>query len=249
MFKRFLILGLLALWVMPITAQETRTRAENELVIGEVVTGEITDAQFEVFYKLQAEQGQVLVIEMFAAERDNDLDWPELVLYDGDNQTIADTFSSISINRAVLVVEMPHNGSYQVIATRDDGRSGDSVGEYVLRVLAPPVLQSGETVTDVVLGEGPVNYYVVESDTAFSVYYEFSNGNFRPILEAYRVEDDYDMINLATLRGRELANGTVGFRNTEGSRFVITIGDSPYASSFNDEIRQANYRVRLLVNE
>lgn len=251
MHRFWIIVTLLLSMLTPFAAlaQETRTQADTPLTVADTVNGTISNSQFEIFYTFEGDEGAVIVFELFATERDNDLDWPELMLYDSSNRIIADTLNDITINQATLVVELPYSGIYQLLATRDDGRTGDSVGDYVIRVLQPQQLQTGATLNDVAIGAGPVNYYMVRNDGQFRVYYEFSNGNFNPQIQAYVVEPDYAMTTLATLYGRGLSNGTIGIDGALGDIFIITVGDTPYASYYNDELRQGNYRLRLLSNE
>ncbi|MEL6270463.1 MAG: hypothetical protein AAFR22_11695, partial [Chloroflexota bacterium] len=129
-----------------------------------------------------------------------------------------------------------------------DGRAGDSVGDFRLRVVSPVRLLPGDTYDDAALNNATLNYYIVEEETPFSVFYEFSNGEMDPFIIGYALEDG-ELDEVARLSGSGLINGSVGMRGEDANMHIITVGDSPFASYFDDRVERVDYRLRLVTVE
>lgn len=248
MFKHTMLLLTLSALCFSAQVSAQEFRANNTLTFGDVVQDRITDERFEVFYTVRGEAGATVVLEMIAIEDSSDLSSPELVLYDEEQNLLFDTFSHFGFREAIIAFEMPYTGNYRLIATRRDGRAGDDIGDYRLRVISPQTLFPGETINDAAVNNKVLNYYVVQQDDVFSVAYEFSNGEMEPEIEAYRVEAG-EMISVGTLRGRELRSGAIGLDGSTGDFFIFTVGDSPFATYFDDRVERVDYRIRLDVLE
>lgn len=246
--RKFSFYAMLLALLLPVAAVSGQESRPDILVYGDTVEDEITNSRYEVFYSLKAEAGAVLLLELVATEDSSELDQPEIVVYNPDETVLADTLSSFDFGEASLVVELPASGLYPLLVTRKDGRAGDSVGAYRLRVIRPVLLLPGETINDAALNDTFQNYYLVRQGSPFTVFYEFSNGELDPVIEAYRIEEG-GLVNVATLRGRELRNGAVGLDGAASPMHVFTVGDSPFASYFDDRVERADYRLRLEVGE
>ncbi|MEM6529706.1 MAG: hypothetical protein AAF653_15510, partial [Chloroflexota bacterium] len=81
-----------------------------------------------------------------------------------------------------------------------------------------------------------------------SVFYEFSNGEMDPFITGYAVTNG-ELDEVARLSGSGLISGSIGLRGGDASIHIITVGDSPFASYFDDRVERADYRLRLLVSE
>lgn len=238
------LIGLMLATLTPL-AQESRPRP---LRIGDAVTGEITNERYEVVYEFESEATEIILFELKALDRSGDLRWPEIQLLGDNERVLLDSNNWVSIYESVGVLVMPYSGSYMLIVGRDDGRTGDSVGEYELRILRPQRLVMGETLSASALNDGNLNYYSVQPNGAsFSIYYELQDGALRPYIQAYRIDEDAQMISIATLSGEELVSGNIGIDGASGELFIFTVGDSPYAYYYDNRTEQADYRLRLIL--
>lgn len=219
------------------------------LTVGEPASGTLTDRNFEVNYTFTGEAGEVIVFQAVATEEDTLLDEPELIIFDNEDSILVDSGGFFSYQEVILALRLPYSGRYTVMVTRDDGRTGDSTGDYALILTRVQRLFDGETVVATALNASPPNYYSVEPDgQPFSVYYEFSNGEMDPEIEAYRIEGG-ELVRAATLRGNELRSGTIGLVPGDSALFIFTVGDSPFASYYDDRVERADYRLRLIISE
>lgn len=206
----------------------------------------ITDEQFEISYAFKGVEGDLVLFEMVATEDSSDLGSPEIVLFDQDDEVLADTFRHFGLRQARILMALPYTGAYEVMVTRNDGRAGDDVGDFRLRAIQPPVLVPGETISDAILNDRNQNYYLIQSDEPFSVYYEFANGDFDPTIEGFSVEEG-ELNTMASLRGRGLLFGSIGMDGSTAPLHAVTVGTSLYGSINPTE--RADYRLRLTMNE
>jgi hypothetical protein len=242
--RRYITLGFILLWVtIAIHAQEGRT-APDTLRYGDIVEGEISDRRFEVFYNFEGDANNVLVLEVVSLT--DDFDWPEVVLFSNENEILADSNEFVSVNRSTIAAILPYSGTYQIMVGRDDGRFGDGEGEYQVRVLQPATLTPGVTIPGVAQKAADLNFYAVRQPEVFSVYYEVAGGELNPELKAYRVDTESGQLRLAaTITGNEVVNVAIGLDGATSDLHMITVGDSIYATAYNNRIETADYRLRL----
>lgn len=245
MFRHLISLLLVGLWLVGSAfAQSNRV-----LEYGQAVEDRITNERFEVTYDFKGREGDFVLFDLVATESQSDLSSPEMVLFDRDGEPILDTLRHFDTRRARLMLPLPYTGAYELLITRRDGRAGDDEGDFRLRALQPPVLAPGETINDAVLNNRTTNYYLVQQDIPFSVRYEFSNGDFNPTIEGFRVEAG-ELIPVATLRGRGLLSGALGLDGNAAEAHVIALGGSLYGRvPAEDDVERADYRLRLDVTE
>lgn len=235
--KKFIVLSVIfsALWLASaISAQGNSTPIEY----GQTVTGEITTENFEVPYVFSGKQGDVIVIEMAAVDALDGLSYPAAALFDANSSMLG---TVESYGSAVLAAKLPADGDYTILATREDGRTGDSVGAYMLTVLKPPVLIPSEAT------EGSVtnltqNYYVVEASDSFSVIYERVAGDFHPEISIQRIGDMGELEEVGVLGGEFLSQGKVGLDAPAGP-YCIVVRES--LRDFNFEDVSADYLITL----
>jgi len=228
--RRFVLLFSLLMMLAPlVTAQEVVT-----LVPGEIVTGEITNAAFEVEYQFLGNPGEIIVLEMQAAEGTRDLRSPEILLLDADGEIVADTTENIGINEAVLVFEVPVEAFYTVIATREDGRGGDSIGPFTLELIMPEVIAADSEITGSMTNETRSQYYVVQSEDDFTITYNKLAGDFFPQVVVARLgEYPGSTDEVATASGDSLTIATIGVF-TGGEPYFITIERALFDFSFTE---------------
>ena len=103
---------------------------EGPLGYGDSIQGEITNRNFEIEYSFEGTVGEVVVIQMTPEDTRDGLTRPSVILLDTEFEVL----STVTGNRdaATLVYMLPADGEYFILATRHDGRAGDSVGAYTL---------------------------------------------------------------------------------------------------------------------
>ncbi len=245
MRKRLLVLIVIAAAFAVATAQSD---TPQPIQPGDMFVDFIDNTQFEVFYDLKATAGELIIFELVATNDDTELTSPEMVLYDAENNVVADTLRSFGFRGATLAVIMPQTGGYQLIVTRDDGRMGEDQGEYRLQMIQPVELVTDAAVDGTVQNNSLINYYTTKQDGPFSVEYSFAEGDLRPLFNAYRVSEN-GLALVATLEGSELASGAIGLAPTVQETYVFTVGDSPFAYNAADDIETADYQLSLTIPE
>jgi hypothetical protein len=137
LLKVLLALTLLSMMALPAWAQDTA------LEFGAPVTGEISDREFEFEYSFTGSEGQIISLEMSPGEN-SELD-PEVYLYSTDNELLAAN-DDFSYPTARIYYMLPADGEYLIVATRNEGRSGTTTGEFVLDVSVIEAVAPGSTV-------------------------------------------------------------------------------------------------------
>jgi hypothetical protein len=230
MLTRLTLIGVFIL--MAITTTPTPSFAQDDaekIEYGTIVTGEITNREFEIPYLFDGEEDDVIVIEMKQADFLNDLNSPSLILLDADFDVIASTYGYSS---TVLALSLPEDGEYTILATRADGRSGDSVGEYILSLNKPTPMAPFEIAEDDITTE-ETDYFLVSGYSEFSIIYTRVNGEFAPQITINIISDEGDLEELAYLAGDKLAGGTLSIDERE-EVFIITVAEPLFSFYFED---------------
>lgn len=225
------VLILLALFVLalPVMAQD------NVLAYGDSAEGEITSREFEVEYTFEGAADDIIVVELVPEDDFDGLDQPSLILLSAENDVL--TSVDASIGTATLVYELPDDGEYVILATRQDGRSGESEGAYTLTLDTVPLIAPGEPVKGDMNNE-ETNYFALHMDTSFLVVYEHVEGDFYPEISLNIVESEFfsndNLMAVATMSGDQLSAGALGHDGTSGL-VVIRVGAPLFAFSFETE--------------
>ncbi len=210
---------------------------DTTIEYGQSVTGEITNQAFEVPYIFQGTAGDIIVAEMSAADVLGDLSMPSIILLDADFNMLSSVYG---FNSAVLVARLPADGTYNLLATRSDGRAGDSVGEYTLSLLKPQVLVADEVVAGSITNE-TVDYFVIEAEGPFNLRYEKQTGNFYPATTIHVISDG-ELEEVASLQGDELISGVLGLEG-QSDYYIVTVGEALW--DFNFDTVNAEYTLTL----
>lgn len=227
--RKLIILFLLIIMVIPAMAQD------NVLAYGDSVEGEVTNRDFEVEYVFEGAASDVIIVQLTPEDEFDGLSQPSIILL----STEGDVLSSVdaSIGTASLVYELPKGGEYLVLATRQDGRSGESVGEYTLVLDTIPVIEIGEAIAGDMTNE-EVTYYAIRMDASFLLIYERVSGDFYPEISLNIIENEFfsddNLKTVATLSGDELSSGALGHDGSTGL-MVIRVGEPLFAFSFSEE--------------
>jgi hypothetical protein len=118
--------------------------AQEALTFGEWVEGALSNSEYEVEYTFDGAAGDLVLIQMIQKPGTYELD-PSLVLMDsgGDRVAINEDFL---YSGAVIVTELPADGTYTLLATRYEGSTGSSEGDYWLRADIVEPLTAGSSV-------------------------------------------------------------------------------------------------------
>jgi hypothetical protein len=210
---------------------------------GETVSGEITADEFEIPYTFKGAAGDIIVVEMRRANTDSGLYNAALVVLDPSGSLIADSADYIAYEgaEAIVAVELPENGEYTVLATRDSGRSGEEIGEFVLKLFNPEILGE-EPIQGEVTNETQDQYYVVVSDGSFTVSYRVLESNYAPLVDVNYVNEDGYFESAASMSGLRLDAGSVQVFAESGELYVVAIVADDLDYLFDEDV-QVSYEL------
>lgn len=229
MLRYIMAIGLVLLSVSGLATAQT---AEGLLSYGEMVTGEITDRNFEVPFLFEGAKDDVVIVEMAPVESLGSLTSPQLIVLNSDNDVIADSSSSFSIGSTRVAVVLPADGEYTILATRADGRAGDSVGEFNLRLVQPTLLEEGKEVTGDISSNGGVSYAMIRAAEANSTLtYVKDDGDFAPEVNLNILDSgNSNLTSVVKLSGDGLSQITVMIPDED--IIIITIGEALFDFNF-----------------
>lgn len=233
----YLLLTVFLTSVLPAAAQEG-----SVIVYNDVVTGELTAADYDIPYRFSGKEDDVVVVVMQAVDVLADLDSPLIALYEADGDLLVDTSEKFSINNALLVFQLPTDGEYTVVATRVDGPTGTSVGEFTLALLKPEVLTMGASLKNTISSEEFAQFYVVQSEGPFTISYVQQGGQFHPELTVNEITQG-SLDEVASLSGQAVNRGVIGLNATSNTIYVVRVNESLLDFNF-DEIT-ADYTLTL----
>lgn len=219
----------LAVLALPALAQDGQT-----IEYGQTVTGEITDESFEIPYVFTGSAGDLIVIEMSVADMLGDLDSPVVVLLDPESNELGS--GNDLMGKIVFAIELPANGQYTILATRTDGSEGDSVGEFILGLHNPPILEIDAPVEDITSSDR-VNYYAVKTTGSFDILYEKLSGEFDPAVTVHAISSSHEIEEIATLEGMLLSRGMIGIEGVSSivtNTYIVTVAKSPFDFSLDE---------------
>jgi hypothetical protein len=242
-FRMLVVIVMALLLVAAVQAQDT------PITYGEPVTGEVTSRAFEVGYVFEGEAGDIVVITLRPDDAFEGLDEAALLLLNADGDVVANV-EAIFAN-AVLAVELADSGSYTVIATRQNGRSGESEGPFTLTVDKLELLEVNETVNGTA-SETQSAVFAVRSETPVELRYLYSEGELEPQITVNVINNDFafddNLDEIVNLTGSQLRRVTVGIPETD-TLYIISVGVSEFYFSFSDEEETVDFALTLLSAE
>ena len=140
MFKK-LTLGIISVLILALAA--FGVQAQDAIAAGDTVTGELTEDTFAVEYAYEGTADEVIVITLAPVDVMGELGSPAIVVRDASG---TDLVRYDGYGTSNVVVLLPEDGTYTIVATRTDDKAGTSVGEYTLNVAAPQELAVGDSV-------------------------------------------------------------------------------------------------------
>jgi hypothetical protein len=206
-------------------------RAQETVEIGQPVTATMTESEYEFEYSFSGSAGDVIVAEMRAVDPFGDLDSPLLILLDADRKVVADTTNAFSFSNALLAAELPRDGVYAMLATRQDGPTGESVGEFTLELIAPEAIPADGSISGSATREGRNQYYLVNRERLQRQLQEEErrpDGSGRSTVSTRMGGRE-----VAAINGEELTTGMLG-EFEAGTTYIVWVGRAPFSFSFGE---------------
>jgi len=205
-------------------------QAQDAIEAGDTVTGELTDDAFAVEYTYEGTEDEVVVITLAPVDLLAELNNPAIIVRDenGDDLLRYDGYGS-----STVVVLLPEDGEYTIVATRTDDAAGTSIGEYTLTVTAPDELEAGDSVDDELTSEDTM-YYVYRGDADFVLSY-VREGEYAPEFTVNTLDTDItidSLVTMATFGGKLATQGSVGVI-PGGEIYVIKVGQARFDFYFD----------------
>ncbi len=227
-----------------VTAFTALSQDENSLVYGESTTGEITNRHFEVEYVFAAKEGDVVVVTM-VPEDTSEFRNPGILLLNEDYNVVGEAFDSYSVT---LFHDVTKSGSYYILATRNDGRSGEGVGKFALALSKAPLLKNAQDLCESATSELD-KHYSVRADGDFAVSYRFIEGDFRPEVSINSLKSrGSGLSSMISLTGPSLDRGSIGVTILSESLqlLIVRVGQRSY--DWSDD-KTARFALRLETGE
>ena len=118
----------------PSAQQRASEGGDTPLLLGQTVTGSVSDDVYARFYQFDGNEGQTVTLQASAITGDLD---PVLVLRNNEETNLVEADDISAENRdAAITHELPYTGRYVVAVTRFGVRDGLTVGDYRLSLRA-----------------------------------------------------------------------------------------------------------------
>jgi hypothetical protein len=234
MLKKFSIFIILAALLLP--AGIGFAQDGDQIAIGEEVSGEITNANYDQEYLFEGTEGDVVVITL---TRDLNADFdPLLYLTTVENEILAqnDDFSDLNSR---IIFRLPATQTYQVVATRLSERSGYGEGTYTLLVEQAQTFSSGTVVEGTVSAAetAPGHIFVPETAGIYTITYNMVRGDYFPTLTIHRlVEDSTYSEEIARLSASTLHGGSLTIEIELDAIYVISFESSYYGEALGSAV-------------
>lgn len=196
-----LVLLLSLVVVLPSAAQDGGT-----LSYGDVVTGELNDAMYEVSYTFDGTAGDLVMITFVSDDYGFD---GYLYLKDSVGITVTENDDASGLDPRI-VLELPSTDTYTILATRLDGADGTGAGPYTLSLgivekINPGVPYSAEfDVADAY----PVVAFMVPDTGLYEVTYSQNGGESYPNFQIDLLEGEF-VTNVLYMSAIKLQGATV----------------------------------------
>lgn len=195
----------------------------KKIAYGETVTGEVTSREFEIDYLFEGKASDVIAVFLVRDTSIGDLSSPAVILLDANYNVLASNDGYASVT---LIYELPSDGEYHLLATRDGGRAGSSIGGFEMTLLNPTELLPGEALESSI-GRDEKEYFLVRTDGDFSLVYEYLSGTYTPRVNVSVIDPESgELIVIAALEGLRLGSGQLNIATTEldTDTYIIFVG-------------------------
>lgn len=238
-----MILVLLLLTMIPAATYAQGDDERKMIEYGDIVEGEITNAQFDQEYFFEGGAGDVVIVQLVAGDL-ADFD-PLLYLTTADNEILAqnDDFSGYNSR---IIYRLPDDSEYMLVATRLGERTGSGTGAFELTLEEAQVSQLGVTIEGVVESDEltAAHVFVPDEDGVYEIEYNHVRGDFYPNFVVQTIPTDATYYeDVASISGREIIGGTVRLSLEAGQMYVLTFQENYY--SYSDTTTQAVYTINI----
>ncbi|MEO8606974.1 MAG: hypothetical protein ABI690_03785 [Chloroflexota bacterium] len=246
-----------ALWLMLVliiavsVAGVTVAADATALKLGESVDGEITADTYEIPYTFDGKKGEVALIQMWEAPNASDYVDTYLILQGPDGKVFAENSNDPALySNSVIAATLPTDGTYTVIATRDGGRTGDSVGPYVIQANIVEPLKSGSKIDAAIYGydndaRNTPEQFVVEGSGATKISFSQEITDLFPDLKLYPWEDvnSYPTALFTLAETSKTTSAVVSVELEEGTLYILTVKDSFSSTVYDDSEKKITLTV------
>jgi hypothetical protein len=163
-----------------------------------------------------------------------------VVVLDPGGSLIADSADYIAYEgaEALVAIQLPENGEYTVLATRDSGRSGDETGDFVLKLFNVEILGE-EPIEGEVTNDTEDQYYAVLADGSFTVNYRVLSSNYAPLVDVSYVNEDGYFESAASVSGLRLDAGNMQVFAESGELYIVAIVADDLDYLFDEDVQVA----------
>jgi hypothetical protein len=213
-------------------------QAQDALKLGEMVAGVIDNANYEVQYSFSGKAGDTVLVSMFPKPGTYDLS-PVLILRDSKKAPLARN-EGFTASGATIVAELPADGDYSILATRQGGSTGSSEGEFVLRANIVRPLSEGDVVDATIYAKVEKNVpeqFVFSPTKSGSIKVGFSQqvGDLFPLIELREWTVDNDGAFLFDIDApARISEGALKVDMDAGKLYVLTVRKSDWIDLQDD---------------
>jgi len=124
------LLFMLAVLMLVSVAGLTSAQDATPIEFGQTIEGSISNRDYEFEYTFNGNEGDVIAITMEPSDSSSNLD-PQIVLRDADGDPLAAN-DDFSYPISLIVLRLPGSGEYSILATRTQGSTGSTEGDFIL---------------------------------------------------------------------------------------------------------------------
>jgi hypothetical protein len=239
---RRIIFLLIALVVLALGFSAVAAQDATPIELGVPVEGEITNDDYELAYTFTGSAGDVVLIQMYQAPNATDYVDAYLLLEGPNGRVFAENDTDAAYySQSTIVAELPEDGEYTIIATRYSGRTGNSVGEFILQANVVEPLEAGDKLEATIYGYSAderltPNQYVIRGSGSVKIGFSQTVGDLFADIYLYPWEDgtSYPESVFELTDTSKLSSAVLTVELEEGVLYVLTVKDSFASSVFDD---------------
>jgi len=234
----FTLVMLIAISVAGVTTAQDTTA----LTLGEAVEGEITASEYEFPYSFEGSAGDTALIQMWQPlDADEYVDTYLILEGPGGDIIVENSNDPANYSGSVIAARLPDDGTYTIIATRDGGRTGDTVGPFVLVANTVETLTSGSKVEATIYGydsdlRDVPQQFVIEGNGPTKISFSQEISDLFPNLQLYpwASVDEYPAALFDMNSTARVSSAVLSVELQEGILYLLTVSDSFSSSVYDD---------------
>jgi hypothetical protein len=213
------VIILLLMVALPVIAQE------DDLPLGEPVTGTLEGGTEEDTYTFTATAGDTIIAEVRATEEFSDLLSPYIIIQDAAGTVIAES-SPFAFLSAQVIARIETDGRYSLTVTSSPDDANNTSGDYVLRVSLPTPITPGTPVSGSATGIDAAYYLLETTAPTVTVDYSRTAGDAFVPLSINTLDAEFgELIAVAALGGRLTRVSFDFVPQAETTRYIIAVGE------------------------